>query len=162
MDWEGIVRPKIIELLNYLGYPWPTTDPNALRTIGSDWSSFTARASTYLADLQAAVSHIDRNNEGIATSTALAFLNGPDSNLSALKGLVEAGPMIAGAYGLAADVVVALRLAVIGEILLDTIQIGMAILTGGASAAVSLLVKQGAGEVIDYLIDKAISQIIGG
>ncbi len=161
IDWEGFVRPKLIELLNRLGYPWPTSDPDALRRAGGEWDTFASNASSLITELEGEVRALSSNNDGQALSAAVSYLQGPDSNVTSLRSIVTASPLIAAGFGLAADVVVALRLAVIGEILLDAIQLGLAILTGGISAGASFLVKQGAGAVIDYLLDTAIAQIMG-
>ena len=56
----------------------------------------------------------------------------------------------------------ALRLAVVAEILLDAIALGVAIFTGGVGAGASFLVRQGAGAAIGYLLDQAVMKIVGG
>lgn len=169
IDWpdlpanpEQFIRDKVIELLNYLGYPWPTTSPEALRSAGSTWSGFAGTVNGWVQELEGGVSHLTTNNSGPGPESAIASLSGSDSNLDALRALAEAVPTIAQGYNLGADVVIALRLAVIAEILLDILALAAAIVSGGVAAGASFLVKQGAGAVIDYLIDQAINQFIGG
>ena len=159
---EAFVKAKVIELLNYLGYPWPTTEPGALRSAGQAWSSLQPTLQGWVAELEAGVRHISSQNSGPATTAAVNYLNTGDSNLDALRSLTDAAPQIAHGYSLAATVADALRIAVIAEILLDVIQIALAIVTGGVSAGASFLVKQGAGAVIDYLIDQAIAKVLAG
>lgn len=161
-DPWGYVKDRVIELLNYLGYPWPTTEPDALRSAGSQWTSLGGTIEGWLADLTAGINHLAANNAGPTLETTTSYLRGGDSNVAALQSLADAIPTIAGGYGLAADVVIALRAAVIAEILLDALMLAAAIVSGGVSAGASFLVKQGAGAVIDYLIDQAINQVLGG
>ncbi|MGA4506846.1 hypothetical protein ACQB6R_00745 [Propionibacteriaceae bacterium G1746] len=159
---EQYIKDRVIELLNYLGYAWPTTEPGALRSAGSAWTGLQGSVDGWIADLEGGIRHLVANNSGPTADMVLGNLQDGESNLASLKSLSSAIPVIANGYGLAADVVIALRVAVIAEILLDVIMLAAAIVTGGVSAGASFLVKQGAGAVIDYLIDQAITQIIGG
>lgn len=169
IDWpdlpanpEQYIRDRVIELLNYLGYPWPTTSPEALRSAGSAWSDFAGTVNGWVSDLESGVQHLSSNNSGPGPEAVIASLSGGESNLDAVRSLANALPTIANGYNLGADVVIALRAAVIAEILLDILALAAAIVSGGIGAGASFLVRQGAGAVIDYLIDQAINQFIGG
>lgn len=159
---EQFIKDRVIELLNYLGYPWPTTEPGPLRTAGSAWTGLKGTVDGWIGELEGGIKHLSANNAGPTVDVVLGQLQAGDSNLASLKSLSAAIPTIASGYGLAADVVIALRIAVVAEILLDVIMLAAAIVSGGVSAGASFLVKQGAGAAIDYLIDQAIGQIIGG
>lgn len=89
-------------------------------------------------------------------------MDSDDSFLQSVASLAAAAPLIATGYSAAAKVVVALKLAVIGEILLDAIALGIAIVSGGMAAGVSFLAKQGAGALISILIDQAVMELVGG
>lgn len=160
---EQYIRDRVIELLNYLGYPWPTTEPSALRAAGDQWNGLAGTVNGWISELEGAVSHLQGANSGTAMSTVSGyFAAGGDSNLAALRDLADAIPTISSGYGIAAGVADGLRLAVIAEILLDIISLALAIVSGGVAAGASFLIKQGAGAAIDYLIDQAISNIMGG
>ncbi|RMB61729.1 hypothetical protein [Tessaracoccus antarcticus] len=137
IDFGSFAKGKAIELLNHLGYEWPTTQTSTLDA----WPS---------------------NNQG---PTALAFqahMDSDDSFLQSVASLAAAAPLIATGYSAAAKVVVALKLAVIGAIRLDAIALGIAIVSGGMAAGVSFLAKQGAGALISILIDQAVMELVGG
>ncbi len=65
-------------------------------------------------------------------------------------------------YSLAAGLIRALRVVVIGKILLDAISLAAAIISGGASAAVSVLARTGASAAINVIIDQTINELLGG
>lgn len=162
IDFGGFAKGKAIELLNHLGYEWPTTDTGTLDAWAEQWRSVGASLDAAVATLQSSVSHISANNQSPTAVAFQAHMNSDDSFLQSVASLATAAPMIATGYAAAAKVVVALKLAVIGEILLDAISLGMAIFTGGMSAGVSFLAKQGAGALISILIDQAVMQLVGG
>ncbi|EPH05540.1 hypothetical protein HMPREF1531_00969 [Propionibacterium sp. oral taxon 192 str. F0372] len=65
-------------------------------------------------------------------------------------------------YPLDAGLIRTLRVVVIGKILLDAISLAAAIISGGASAAVSVLVRTGASAAINVIIDQTINELLGG
>lgn len=162
MDFGSFAKGKAIELLNHLGYEWPTTQTSTLDAWADQWRSAQASLDSATETLLSSVRHVTTNNQG---PTALAFqsnMDSDDSFLQSVASLAAAAPLIATGYAAAAKVVVALKLAVIGEILLDAIALGIAIVSGGMAAGVSFLAKQGAGAVISILIDQAIMELVGG
>jgi len=161
-DLRAFAEEKATALLNYLGYEWPSTDEDTLRGMGQQWDGLVDTITAQLAELEAGVRHITTNNDGTGATAFASYLGSEESNVTALRNLAEVAPLISSGYGAAAAIVSALRLAVIAEILLDAIGLGMAIFTGGLSAGASFLIKQGAGAAIDYLLDKAVMEIIGG
>ena len=82
--------------------------------------------------------------------------------MTSLKSIADAAPVISTTYGLAAGLIRALRAVVIGKILLDAISLAAAIISGGASAAVSVLVRTGASAAINIIIDQTINELLGG
>ena len=65
-------------------------------------------------------------------------------------------------YPLDAGLIRALRVVVIGKILLDAISLAAVIISGGASAAVSVLARTGASVAINVIIDQTINELLGG
>ena len=120
---EQFIKDRVIELLNYLGYPWPTTEPGPLRTAGSAWTGLKGTVDGWIGELEGGIKHLSANNAGPTADVVLGQLQAGDSNLASLKSLSAAIPTIASGYGLAADVVIALRIAVVAEILLDELDI---------------------------------------
>ena len=81
IDWpalpanpEQFIRDRVIELLNYLGYPWPTTSPEALRSAGSTWDGLKGTVDGWVADLEGGVQHLSSNNSGPGPETVISSL----------------------------------------------------------------------------------------
>ena len=161
-DYADIATDWVIKLLNYLGYEWPTTNTGVLDAWADQWRQVQHQIDAFAADLAAAESHVLQNNSGQVAEAFAAFTDSDDGCAKALRALAGGANTLGGAYSAVSLLVTGLRAAVIGEILLDAVQIGMAVFTGGLSAAGSVLIKQGAGAAIDLLIDQAINEILGG
>lgn len=162
IDFGSFAKGKAIELLNHLGYEWPTTDTGTLNAWAEQWRSVQTSLDAATTTLVSSVRHVAMNNQGPAAQAFQAHMDSEDSFLHSVESLAAAAPMIATGYAAAAKVVVALKLAVIGEILLDAIALGVAIMSGGMGAGVSFLAKQGAGALISILIDQAVMELVGG
>ncbi|MGA4506996.1 hypothetical protein ACQB6R_01525 [Propionibacteriaceae bacterium G1746] len=160
-DPIGFVKAKVIEILNYMGYEWPTTDAGTLDAWGDQWDGLAGQLEAYISDLEAGVSHLVSNNEGDVPTAVAAYMNGGDSNLHSLRTVAEAAPLAATAYHGASTLITGLKAYVIGQIILDAVSIAAAILSGGASAAVSFLAKKGATLLINLAIDQAINELMG-
>lgn len=162
IDFGSFAKGKAIELLNHLGYEWPTTDTGTLNAWAQQWRSVEASLNTATSTLLSSVHHVATNNQGPTAQAFQTHMDSDDSFLQSVTSLATAAPLIATGYEAAAKVVIALKLAVIGEILLDAIALGVAIVSGGMAAGVSFLAKQGAGALISILIDQAVMELVGG
>mgnify|MGYP000972841312 CR=1 FL=1 len=156
------MKGKVIEILSYLGYEWPTTDVGVLEGWSADWTSLAGRLESYVRDLEAGVAHLRGANEGLAVESVVGHLSGGEGSLESLRSVAAAAPLAATAYRAAGVLITGLRAYVIGQILLDVVSVAAAILSGGASAAVSFLAKKGATMAINIAIDQAINELMGG
>ncbi len=160
-DPEAFVREKVIQILNYMGYEWPSTSSGVLEGWSADWDSLGSQLETYVSDLQSGITRLQGANEGAAIDAVAAYMNSDDSNVHSLHTVAQAAPLAAKAYSGAAKLIIGLKAYVIGQILLDVVSIAAAIISGGASAAVSFLAKKGAQLAINLAIDKAINELMG-
>lgn len=155
------IKTKVVQLLNYLGYEWPSTDPGTLRSWAGQWDALNGQLNSYISDLESGVRHIDTSNMGSGVAAFTSYMNSDDSNLHSLKSIAAAAPYAAGAYTGAAILIEGLRAYVIGKIILDAVQLAAAIISGGTSAAASFLVNKGVGLLINIAIETAINQLLG-
>lgn len=161
-DPEAFVKQKVVELLNFMGYEWPVTDTGVLDGWAQQWRGLEGQLQARVADLENGVRYLTSTNEGTVVDTVTEHLRGADSHLHSLQTVVAAAPLAANAYSAASLLITGLRIYVIGQILLDVVSIAAAIISGGASAAVSFLAKQGAKLLINLAIDQAINDLLGG
>lgn len=161
-DPEGFIRGKVIEILNYMGYEWPVTDAGVLDAWSAEWDALAGQLDSYLADLEAGLTHLSSENEGAVPEAVVAYLGGDESSMHTLQTVAQAAPIAAKAYGGASLLITGLRAYVIAQLILDAVSIAAAILTGGASAAVSFLGKKGATALINWKIDQTINDLLGG
>lgn len=161
-DPVAFIKGKVIELLNYLGYEWPTTNTSILDGWSEQWNALKGRLDSYIDDLETGLAQILATNEGAIPDAYRTYMASDESNLHSLKTISSTTSIAASAYTGASILITGLRAYVIGQILLDAVSLAAAIVTGGASAGASFLIKQGAGMLINIAIDQAISELLGG
>lgn len=159
---EQWLKDRVIEILNYLGYEWPKTSEGTLDAWAATWGSYAATANTQIDELERSVATIGERNAGDIPDAVVAYLHSDNSNLHSLRSMASAAPIIQNVYGLTAGLIRTLRVVVIGKILIDAISLAAAIITGGASAAVSILMRTGASIGINMIIDQTINELLGG
>lgn len=160
-DPVGFIKGKVVEILNYLGYEWPVTDESVLDSWGDKWEAIEGRINAYVADLDAGVAHVGRNNEGPAVDAFNAYVSGGESSVDSLRSIADAAPIAAASYRGAATLIRTLRGVVIGKLILDAVSLAAAIISGGASAAASFLIRMGVGAAINVAIDQAMNALLG-
>ena len=159
---EQWLKDRVIEILNYLGYEWPKTSENVLDQWAAQWSGYVAEAEAQIATLERSLAQVTENNAGPVPDAVAAYMASSDSNLNSLRSMASAAPKIAEAYQLAAGLIRTLRAVVIGKILLDAISLAAAIISGGASAAVTVLVRTGASVGINRLFtNQGVGSVVG-
>ena len=52
-DPVAFVKDKVIEILNYMGYEWPSTDSGVLDGWAEQWDGLQAQLNSYISDLEA-------------------------------------------------------------------------------------------------------------
>lgn len=159
-DPVGFVKGKVIEILNYMGYEWPVTDTGVLDSWAGQWDGLQGQLQAYISDLESGVQHLQSVNTGAVPDAVASYLGGSESNLHSLKTVAAAAPVAATAYRGASMLITGLRAYVIGQIILDAVSIAAAILSGGATAAVTFLAKKGATLLINLAIDQAINDLM--
>ncbi|GEM_PF-2208754 len=145
----AFVNSYVDTFLQQMGHQMPRTDTGALRAAASQWEALGARLQGHCTNLQEAINQLAQANGGEGPQAAVNYLHGSESGLRSLQTVAAAAPAIASGYREAAMVIDGLRTYVTGVILADSINITCAIATGGVSAALSILNKNGAKQAID-------------
>ena len=63
-DPVTFIKAKAIELLNHLGYEWPTSNEDMLDQWAELWEELPARVDVQLAQFEQAITHVTNNNAG--------------------------------------------------------------------------------------------------
>jgi len=161
-DPVAFIKAKAIELLNHLGYEWPTSNEDMLDQWAELWEELPARVDAQLAQFEQAITHVTNNNAGPTADAFRAYMSGGETNIETMVSIRDHAPAAAASYRGAALLVRGLRAFVIGKLLLDAVMLAAAIISGGASAGASLLMRKGIGAAISIAIDQAINQLLGG
>ena len=88
----------LTEALQYLGYNWPTSNEDILHANAEAFRDAGREADSIIADIEAALSHIQSNNAGEASEAFLGYMRGDESNLSSLHDFTDASGIIAGGF----------------------------------------------------------------
>lgn len=161
-DPIGFIQGKAIDLLNYLGYEWPITDDVVLDSWGDQWAAVQSRIEGFVSELEGGIIHVASNNEGAFVEAFEAYMGGDESNVASLKSIAMAAPVAADSYHGAALLVRGLRAVVNRKLILDAVSLAAAIISGGASAGASFLIRAGIGAAINIAIDQAMNALLGG
>lgn len=145
----AFVNSYVDTFLRQMGHQMPNTDTGALRAAAAQWEALGGRLESYCSNLQDAINQLAQANAGDGPQAAVNYLHGSESGLRSLQTVAAAAPAIASAYREAALAIDGLRTYVTGVILADSINITCAIATGGVSAAMSILNRNGAKQAID-------------
>lgn len=133
-DPIAFIKTKAIELLNHLGYEWPTTKEDVLDQWAELWGNAPQRLQTYIDQYQGAINHIRSNNTGPGADSFVTYLGSDQANMATLVSIRDAAGVASASYSGAALLVRGLRAYVIGKLLLDAVMLAAAIISGGASA----------------------------
>lgn len=163
----GLELPgELRSLLDILGYTWPEADETKLIEMGQAWIGFAGRLGTIVDDAGTTASVVCAEHSGgdiTAFHTWWSSQDGPADVLS--EGVTAAvltgtGLMICGA------IVLALKVAVIAQLVVLAVQIAQAIATAGPTFGASLaeipVFQQLARTVVGNLLQKAVWALVDG
>lgn len=161
----GLQLPgELVGVLNMIGINWPEADEEKLFRMGQIWLAFADNLREIANDAEEAAKRVWTGNEGPAVEafTAMWREHGGTKNLD-----IAANAGLAFGLGLFvyAAIVLVLKINAIIQLVFLAIAIAQAIAMAAATFGASLLqipiVRQIVKEIIQYLIETAIWQIIG-
>ncbi|MDN5725006.1 MAG: hypothetical protein L0G99_03605 [Propionibacteriales bacterium] len=146
--------------LSVVGYEWPATDEDVLRTWADDWQSLAAGLGENGLMLSDSVTSVMDRNEGPGLKAFVSFTNAPDGTRASMTKAAKGCMQFAGAYRLLADIVVALKWVIIGQLTILATAIAAAIFSGGAASAGVFVAREAAKRAIDFAIGEAVTAVI--
>lgn len=159
-----MLPPELSGLLNTLGFSWPLSDEGKLKELGDKWSEFAERLSPAAEEADGHAQEILGKNSGAAMEAFNKYWSdgeAPKKNLE--DGATGAEVMSAGMQVLA-GIVIALKTAVIVQLVVLAAQIAQAIATAavtfGASLAEIPVFRTIAKTLMDQALDLAINSVL--
>lgn len=151
----------LTQALQYVGYEWPSSNEDILRANGDAFRSTGKDASTAINDIRDALGHVLSENESETNKAFSEYMYGDESNLSSLEDFEDAASLIGSGFDAIANAVVAVKLAVIAELMILAGSIAGAVFSGGLAAAGPIAAREVAKRAIDFAINVAIEKVIG-
>ncbi|MDU7360416.1 MAG: hypothetical protein E7L00_04315 [Propionibacteriaceae bacterium] len=151
----------LTQALQYVGYEWPSSNEDILRANGDAFRSTGQDASTAVNDVRDALRHILGQNETETTQAFSNYMYGDESNLSSLEDFEHAANIIGSGFDVIANAVVAVKLAVIAQLVILAGAIAAAIWSGGLASAGPIAAREAAKRAIDLAINIAIEKVVG-
>lgn len=157
---------ELISVLSVLGFEWPRGDEEKLFEMGQTWTDFagTMRGETTNATSQAkTVWEVNTSDTTAAFEQAWQHAKGPINNLNDAATVAE---LVGGGLMICAGIILALKLAIIAQLVILAIQIAQAIATAAVTFGASLLeipiFREITRRILDALLDKAIDKVLSG
>ena len=126
-------------LLDLLGYTWPASDEEKLFELGQAWIDFSADVSRFVEATVSSATGVLDGNEGRDIEAFREWWTGADSPLASLTSNVDASVVGGAGLVVCAAIVLALKIAVIVQLVILAFQIAQAIATAGPTFGASLL-----------------------
>ena len=163
----GLQLPgELRSLLDILGYTWPEADETLLMQMGQSWISFGTRLGDIVVDAQSTASTVWSEHRGRDISAFQNWWSGNDSPAQTLSDGVNAAILTGTGLMICGAIVLALKVAVIVQLVVLAVQIAQAVATApvtfGASLAEIPIFQQLARTVIGNLIQEVMWQLVDG
>jgi hypothetical protein len=156
---------ELVTVLSVLGFQWPLGDEEKLFEMGQAWNSFagTMRGETNATSQAKTVWEVNTSDTTAAFEQAWQKANSPINNLDDAATVAE---LVGGGLMVCAGIILALKLAVIAQLVILAIQIAQAIATAVVTFGASLLeipiFREITRRILDALLDKAIDKVLSG
>ncbi len=157
---------ELVSVLSVLGFEWPRGDEEELFQMGQTWLNFagTMRGETAHATSQAqSVWEVNISESTAAFEQAWQAAKSPVNNINDAATVAE---LIGGGLMVCAGIILALKIAVIAQLVILAVQIAQAIATAAVTFGASLLeipiFREITRRILDVLLDKAIDQVLSG
>lgn len=136
----GLELPgELRSLLNVLGYTWPEADETKLFEMGNAWIGFSGTLAGVVAETNTGASAVWSAHSGQDISAFQAWWSKEDSPASSLSDGVTAAVLTGTGLIICGAIVLALKIAVIVQLVILAIQIAQAVATAAVTFGASLL-----------------------
>ncbi|GGR02010.1 WXG100-like domain-containing protein [Kitasatospora griseola] len=144
---------EVVEFLSFIGINWPTVNEDKVREFGAHVREFAQNVDSVHQQSTSTVQQLGQAYQGASYEALLAkWASLSDSHLNEL---VQACHVVADALDIAADVIVAMKVETIGELVVLAAAFiadqAAAVATLGAAEAAVILIEEAAKRLINYL-----------
>lgn len=154
---------EVVSLLSFIGINWPTVNEDKVREFASHVWEFTANVESAHQDSTATVQRLGEAYEGASYEALLA--KWADLSDRHMNELVQACHVVATALDVAADVIVAMKVETIAELVVLAAAFvadqAAAVATFGLAEAAVIAIEEAAKRLINYLEQQLEQYIIG-
>jgi hypothetical protein len=163
----GLQLPgELRELLDLLGYNWPASDEEKLFQLGQAWIEFSHSVAEFAQRADAGATAVLSGNRSADLDAFRQWWTGDESPLPSLHSNTTASVIGGAGLIICAAVVLAMKIAVMVQLVLLAIEIAQAIAsavaTFGASLAEIPIFQQLARTIIGNIIQECVLELIGG
>lgn len=145
-------------LLELLGMDWPGTDEDRVAAWASDWRALAGGDSKV--DLDLAVRSLAERNEGAGLNAFVTHIRQGDSAMARYNSLFDGCEALAKACIVVSQIVLALKIAVIGHLTVLGFSLLGAISSGGAGALGVAVAKGAAKRAIGMALEEAVNSLL--
>jgi hypothetical protein len=160
--------PSLASALSQIGFDWPDADEDKLNDMGRAWNTFAGTLRGLIGEAEKHAQVVWQGNTGAAVEAFQKSWSGPEAPLANLKDAADAAALIAAGLGVAASVVVALKLKFIAElttfarVLYAAAMAAKTPWTAAAAIAAVLIAKYVCTQAIEAAIEYAIERLLNG
>jgi hypothetical protein len=163
----GLQLPgELRALLDILGYTWPASDEEKLFELGQAWIEFSDTLAQFAEQAGAGATAVLSGNRGGDIDAFQAWWSGDESPLSSVLSNTTASIIGGAGIIICAAIVLAMKIAVVVQLVILAIQIAQAIATAAPTFGASLLeipiFQQLARTIVGNIIQECIWQLIDG
>jgi hypothetical protein len=163
----GLQLPgELRSLLDILGYTWPEADETKLIEMGQSWIAFSGRLGTIVDDAGTTASTVWTQHTGGDITAFQGWWAGDDSPARSLSDGVTAAVITGTGLMICGMIVLALKIAVIVQLVVLAVQIAQAIATAAVTFGASLLeipiFQQLTRTIVGNLVQEALWQLLDG
>ena len=163
----GLQLPgELISLLGVLGYSWPEADETQLIEMGQSWIAFGNRLGGIVSDAGSTASTVWTDQTGDGVTAFQTWWNAEESPAKTLSDGVTAAILTGTGLMICGAIVLALKIAVIAQLVVLAIETAQALATAaptfGASLAEIPIFQQLTRTIVGNLIQEALWQLIDG
>lgn len=163
----GLELPgELRSLLSVLGYTWPEADESKLFEMGNAWIGFSGKLAGVVAEANTGAGAVWSANSGQDISAFQSWWSKEDSPAASLSDGVTAAVLTGTGLIICGAIVLALKIAVIVQLVILAIQIAQAIATAAVTFGASLLeipiFQQISRTIVGNLVQEVLWKLIDG
>ncbi|KAA9165864.1 hypothetical protein FPZ12_005145 [Amycolatopsis acidicola] len=166
MTTRMVLPPALSQVLNTLGFSWPEGDEGKIFDLAGEWNSFADQLHPSIDQAHQHVEEVWSKNHAKGIDQLKTFWTDSEAPKKNLDDGATAATMIGAGLNVCAGIMVALKVAVIAELVALTIQIAQAIATAvvtfGASLAEIPVFRMITKTLLDQALDLAIGKVLNG